>query len=98
MLKHKQEKQKTFYCLIILKCLSQKCEISMYIEDPLFCVCYTVVVPPILCTVGSGFIYLAIIHEDIISEVLYAIFFASLFILLGLYMFLYTAKEFIHFN
>ena len=70
----------------------------MHIEDPMFCVCYTVIIPPIFLTIGSGFILLAVVHEHMITEIIYASLFATIFILFGLYMCFYTAKEFIHFN
>ena len=70
----------------------------MRIEDPKFCVCYTVIVPPFLFTLGSGFVVLAFRDDIIITEIIYCGVLATMFIIFGLYMCIYTLKEFVHFN
>lgn len=70
----------------------------MHIEDPLFCICYTVIIPPIFLTIGSGFILLAVEHEHKITEIIYFSLFASVLIVFALFMCFYTTKEFIHFD
>jgi len=66
----------------------------LYIESPKFCICYTLLVPPVLFGVGSCCIYLAIISTKI-SLILYLSFYAGLCIFLGVYMCLYTIKEYV---
>lgn len=65
------------------------------VEEPVFCICYTVIVPPFLFSLGGGLIYIATLDPTNYGLIFYFGAFSLLFIITGLYMCIYTLKEFI---